>query len=179
MAPQTAAHRNIIIFFWKVRSWYKDKYFVKNRLSLSQKTRNSFSSFGLLVVINWQWQFSLSTKTRKCFLTPLSPFRFFFFFVSCRLAVFYKCIETIEVKSQRLIFLRLYCLALCEIAIIFYGAIIHHIGARINLCQFNSIFHGFYIPEFYTFKMLKSKLAIFRFSVRFGFQISVSVRFGF
>ena len=79
MAPQTAAHRNIIIFFWKVRSWYKDKYFVKNRLSLSQETRNSFSSFGLLVVINWQWQFSLSTKTRKCFLTPLSPFRFFFF----------------------------------------------------------------------------------------------------
>ena len=148
MAPQTAAHRNIIIFFWKVRSWYKDKYFVKNRLSLSQKTRNSFSSFGgdkLAVTI-----LSLD-KNKEMLLTPLSPFRFFFFFVSCRLAVFYKCIETIEVKSQRLIFLRLYCLALCEIAIIFYGAIIHHIGARFNLSiQFN--FYGFYIPEFCIFR---------------------------
>ena len=150
MAPQTAAHRNIIIFFWKVRSWYKDKYFVKNRLSLSQKTRNSFSSFGgdkLAVTI-----LSLSRQKQGNAFWLLSPFRFFFFFVSCRLTVFYKCIETIEVKSQRLIFLRLYCLALCEIAIIFYGAIIHHIGARINLCQFNSIFHGFYIPEFCIFR---------------------------
>ena len=149
MAPQTAAHRNIIIFFWKVRSWYKDKYFVKNRLSLSQKTRNSFSSFGgdkLAVTI-----LSLDKNKEMLFDSSLS-ISLFLLFVSCRLTVFYKCIETIEVKSQRLIFLRLYCLALCEIAIIFYGAIIHHIGARINLCQFNSIFHGFYIPEFCIFR---------------------------